>query len=147
MKKLLIVILLLLGFVAVNAQLYDKKIKSEDLGTWNKELSSEDKISISSYVTKQNIVHITQKQVADLPKYRYELVLVSNSVYKGNLVNTWIYGAKVFIDSTEVTREQSPDGFTAIIGTTPTVVYRYDTSIDTINIKITWKSSVYHRSK
>jgi hypothetical protein len=148
MKKLVFVMLLLFGFVAINAQSYEKKVKAEDFGTWDKEISPANKISISSYVTKQKILsNETKQMVTDLPKYRYELVLQSNSIYNGSLTKTWIYGARVFIDSLEVTRNQSPDGFTAIIGTTPTVVYRYDTSIDTINIKITWKSSVYYRDR
>jgi hypothetical protein len=152
MKKILIIAVLLFGFIALNAQDYVKKSKVEDLGTWDRETSQANKISISSYVTKQlNVMSINQttiqKQVNVLPKYRYELVLQSNSKYNGQAVKTWISGAKIFIDSLEITREQSPNGFAVIIGTTPTVVYRYDSDLDTINIKITWKSSLYYRDK
>ena len=91
------------------------------------EISPVNKISISSYVTKQKILsNETKQMVTDLPKYRYELVLQSNSIYNGNVTKTWIYGARVFIDSLEVTREQSPDGFSAIINTEPTIIFRYD---------------------
>lgn len=150
MKKILIIILLLFGFVAISAQ--SAKSKVEDFGTWDREVSAFNRISISSYVTKQeNLIyanqHIAQKSIIELPKYRYELVLVSGSIYNGQLTKTWLYGTKVFIDSVEVTREQSPDGFAVIIGTTPTVVYRYDSNLDTINIKITWKSSLYYRDR
>jgi len=151
MKKILIIVLLLFGFVALRAQSAGKN-KVEDFGTWDREISALNKISISSYVTKQeNLLSasqtVVQKQINDLPKYRYELVLQSNSIYNGQLTKTWLYGARVFIDSLEVTREQSPNGFAVIIGTTPTVIYRYDSNLDTINIKITWKSSLYYRDR
>jgi hypothetical protein len=142
MKKILIIILLLFGFVVLSAQSHSKS-KVEDLGTWDKEISEMNKISISSYITKQeNQIstnqNIVQKQINDLP---------SNSMYNGQLTKTWLSGARIFIDTLEVSREQSPYGFAAIINTTPTVVYRYDSNLDTINIKITWQSSLYYRNK
>jgi hypothetical protein len=150
MKKILIIVLLFLGFAAVSAQ--STKSKVEDFGTWDKEVSPMNKISISSYITKQeNLIYanqnVAQKNIVETPKYRYELVLTSGSIYNGQLTKTWLYGARVFIDTLEVTREQSPNGFAVIIGTTPTVVYRYDSNLDTINIKITWKSSLYYRDR
>jgi hypothetical protein len=147
MKKWWLLLLFSLICTALFGQSANKS-RVEDFGTWDKEISPANKISISSYVTKQIIpAYQSEKAITNSAKYRYELVLQSNSVYSGRLTKTWIYGAKVFIDSLEVTREQSPDGFTAIIGITPTVVYRYDTSLDTINIKISWKSSVYYRDR
>lgn len=124
----------------------------KDFGNFNHNVTLNDKIGISSYITKQKIMptpNFEQKEnsVVELPKYRYELVLQSNSIYAGDTTKTWIYGARVFIDTLEVTREQSPDGFTAIINIKPTTIFRYDSSLDTINIKITWKSSMYYRDK
>lgn len=135
----------------LTAQTYDKGIKVQDFGTFDRQLTPANKISISSYVNKQNILSYTnleqkQKTLKVLPKYRYELVLKSNSMFNGTLTKTWIYGARVFVDNQEVTREQFPDGFTAIIGTEPTVIYFYESSTDTINIKITWKNSIYFRN-
>ena len=127
--------MLLFAFLLIDAQTYDIKEKIADLGTWNKSLSAVNKISISSYITKQ-------KTVSNLPKYRYELILTSNSICNGELNKTWIYGAKVFINNCEVTREQFPNGFTAIIETNPTTVYWYESNVDGINIKITWQNSV-----
>jgi len=145
MKKWWLVILFLLASTALCAQSANK---SMDLGTWDKEISPANKISISSYVTKRKIsTFVDENAMVNSSKYRYELVLQSNSIYEGILAKTWIYGAKVFIDSLEVTRDQSPDGFIAIINVEPTIVYRYDSSLDTINIKITWKSSRYYRDK
>ena len=119
-----------------------------DSGKFDVEVAPLNKIGISSYVTKQkNPTYVDDKAITNSAKYRYELVMQSNSVYGGRLTKTWIYGARVFIDSLEVTREQSPEGFSAIIGITPTIIYRYDTSLDTINIKVSWKSSQYYRDR
>ena len=148
-RPLFFVILMFTSFLTLNAQSYSKKEMVKDFGKFDHEVTSNNKISISSYITKQIISanSVEQKQVLELPKYRYELVLKSNSIYNGDTTKTWIYGARVFIDTLEVTREQSPDGFTAIINTEPTTVFRYDSSLDTINIKITWKSSIYYRDR
>lgn len=138
------------SFLALNAQTYEKSMKIKDFGSWDKVVSPANKISISSYVTKRKILArgVGQSPIpAESPKYRYELVLKSNSIYNGSLTKTWIYGAKVFIDSLEVTRDQSPDGFTAIINIEPTIVYRYDSNLDTINIKISWKGSQYLQNR
>jgi hypothetical protein len=160
MKKfglLFLVILMFTSFLTLNAQSqsYSKKSKMVDLGTWsNKGIDNPvpDKISISSYVTKQEILtrannDIVQKTVSDLPKYRYELMLVSKSIKNNVHVQTWIQGVKVFIDSIEVTRDQFPNGFPSLINIEPTLVYWYETSRDTINIKISWESSKYFENK
>ena len=148
-RPLFFVILMFTSILALNAQSYSKKEINKDFGKFDREVTSNDKISISSFVTKQKVLANPneQKQVLELPKYRYELILQSNSTYNGKLTKTWIYGARVFIDTLEVTRGQSPDGFTAIINIEPTTIFRYDSSMDTINIKITWKSSLYYRDK
>lgn len=122
-------------------------MKFEDFGTWDKTISPVNKISISSYVVKRVLVYDDQKKASDSPKYRYELIVVSNSIYNNKPTKTWIYGTRVFIDDKEATISQSPDGFTAIINTEPTVIFRYESSLDTINIKITWKSSQYFRGR
>lgn len=150
MKKILFLVVFLFGFIALSAQSYDKKVMVEDFGKFERSVSASNKILITSYVTKQKILSTPEyaqreKTVTDIPKFRYELVLVSKSIYGGKLTKTWIYNAKVFIDSAEMTKQQFPDGFTAIIETTPTVIYWYETSLDTINVKITWKNSIYFR--
>ena len=140
----------LFGFLALSAQSYDKKVKVEDFGNFERNVSASNKILITSYVTKEKILSTPEyvqreKTVIEIPKYRYELVLVSKSMFGGKLTKTWIYNAKVFIGDAEMTKQQFPDGFTAIIETTPTVIYWYETSLDTINVKITWKNSIYFR--
>jgi hypothetical protein len=140
------------SFLNLNAQTYDKKITVNNLGEFNLSMSTvnSNKINISSYVTKQNILSYAnydkiQKTVTDLPKFRYELILISNSTYEKKVTKTWIYGARVFINNTEITHQQFPDGFTALIETKPTTIYWYETSDTKINIKITWASSNYFR--
>jgi hypothetical protein len=133
-----------------NAQSYDKKVTYEKYDEFDREITPVNKINITSYVTKQNILTYVnyeqiQKTVSELPKYRYELVLISKSLYNNKITKTWIYGAKVFIDGVEVTRQQFPNGFTAIIETEPTVIYWYETSSDKIDFKITWENSIYFR--
>jgi len=152
MKKLILLILLVFGFGIINAQTYNKKIKVADFGTWKKEISSTNIISISSFLTKEKITTFgdyeqKQRMVSNVPKNRFELYLKSNSLKNNESVNTLIYGARVFIDSVEVTHAQFPKGFTAIIKTEPTLVYWYETSLDSINIKISWESSNYSEYK
>ena len=159
MKKfrlLFLMILMFTSFLALNAQSqsYSKKSKMVDLGTWSNKNDTvvPDRISISSFVTKQEILtrannDIVQKTVSDLPKYKYELMLVSKSMKNNVHVKTWIQGVKVFIDSVEVTRDQFPNGFPSLINIEPTLVYWYETSRDTIDIKISWESSKYFENK
>lgn len=130
----------------LNAQSYDKKEMYKNYGKFNRVVTPTNKIAITSYITKQRILeHANYQQkvktVSESPKYRFELVLTSESKYDGKLTKTWIYNAKVFVDGVEVTRDQFPNGFTAIIETTPTIIYWYETSNDTVDIKITWESS------
>jgi hypothetical protein len=157
MKKLKFYLLLFSIFIPIShikAQSYGKKLEYDTLGTWSNKVNLVivNKISISSYITKQKILthanyDVTRKTVGNLPKYRYELILISKSKKNNILVNTWIYNAKVFINNIEVTRDQFPNGFTALINVKPTTIYRYETSSDTINIKVTWESSNYFKNK
>ena len=150
-------LLLLFGFVGIFAQTYDTTKVRTSMGTWKQETSYSklndgdvppSRIIISSYITKQKILthadfEQKQKTVSVLPKYRYELILVSRSRYNNKNVKTWIFNAKVYINDVEVTREQFPDGFSAIVDTSPTLIYWYETSDESISFKINWKSSEY----
>ena len=140
--------MILFFIIIAKCQTYDPKEIVANYGTWTRELSATNKISISSYVTRQRILTYAnfeqkQKTVSDLPKYRYELVLQSGSLYESRIVKTWLYGAKVYINNMEITREQFPRGFTVLIETTPTVVYWYESSFNTVDMKIVWGNSMY----
>ena len=142
--------------IKVNAQSYEKKVEYNKIGSWNwdsiysKSVNKNysNNIIISSYVSKQRILSydkddIRARTVSNLPKYRYELILVSKSTRNNIPSKMQIYGARVFINGIEVTREQFPDGFTVVINTMPTPVYWYETSDEKIDIKISWESSNY----
>jgi len=150
MKRLIFIIIILFSFLTVNAQTYDKKIVVDNLGEFTRQpsLVNNNKIIVSSYVTKEKILTYVnykqiQKTVSELPKFRYELVLVSNSVYNNKITKTWLYGARIFINDAEITHQQFPNGFTALIEIKPTIIYWFETSDTKINIKITWESSIY----
>jgi|JFJP01.1.fsa_nt_gi hypothetical protein len=151
-KGIFLIFLLFISFiVGAQSQTYDKSITVNELGTFDRSFSQGNKIEISSYITRQEILtYVNYEQikrtVTELPKYRYELILVSKSKYNGDSVKTWIYGARVFIDSVEVTFQQFPDGFTAIIETEPSAIYWYETSKETLDIKITWNNSIYAKN-
>ena len=134
---------------STEAQSYGKKKIYVDYGTWRHDISNETNVSISSYVTKQTILthrdfKQKQKTLSELPKYRYELILISKSTYYNKTVKTWISNARVFIDNVEVTNEQFPNGFTAVIDVTPTVIYWYETSMESIKVTIKWENCVYN---
>jgi len=145
-------IISLLISLTIDAQTYGVKQIIADYGTFKREISTTNEINISSYVTKQNILTYDdyeqkQKTVSDLPKYRYELILTSNSTYNNILTKTWIYNARIFINNIEITNQQFPNRFTAIIETKPTVIYWFETSLDDVNIEITWENSMYYKKK
>jgi len=126
----IIIILFLIFCMKISAQSYGKKEIFVNYGSWGSsyEKSNIQYISISSYVTKQKILTCKDfkrklKIVSKLPKYRYELVLTSGSFYNNKFIKTCIYGTKIYIDNVEMTNEQFPNGFTAIIGIKPTTIY------------------------
>ncbi len=144
MKKFILTIILLLIFQLSSAQTYDKKIYINN-GTWEQKITNTTIVTINSIIVKQKILTHTnyeqkQKTVADLPKFRYEIYLTSTSKQNNKLTNIFIYNAQVFINDIEITREQFPNGFTAIVEIEPTLIYWYETSDENLNIKIIWKS-------
>ncbi len=152
MKRKYVILTTLMFFIALvsSGQSFSKKEKFRDFGSLNVLDAGNSKIIIESYVTRQNILtHSNYEQkiktVSELPKYKYELILISKSFYNGISIKTWIFGAKVFINDIEVTREQFPEGFSVIIETEPTIIYWYETNADSVNFKISWQSSDYYK--
>ena len=138
--KLSLIIIFFFIFFQINVFAQVKNMY-KNLGSWN---NSE--ISIISYITKEKILSNNQKGITELPKFKYEVVFVSKSKHKNKIYKTWIYNAKVFINDVEVSIEQYPTGFTTIINTIPTIIYRYETDNDSINFRVTWKYSRILRS-
>lgn len=130
----------------------------QDFGTWSIDDGYGNKIAIKAYATVEIISEFTeateyvnnQSHIYEVEKQRYELHLVSKSVYQGNLTSTWIYGARVFIDfndgvgKREMTAEQFPDGFVLSISTTPTLVYWYEIEpVFGLGMYVSWDNAVY----
>lgn len=160
MKKITLGLLFILFSITLNAQSIDNKRIYEDYGTWSIDVEN-NKVSISAYVTIQENtkgidpyalkLEMHSKNKREIEKieeyetfYRYELYLKSNSIYNGDTTNTWIYGARVFIDGVEVTKEKFPDGFMISIKSKPTLIYWYETKKDEdIDFYVKWESAVY----
>jgi hypothetical protein len=150
MKKNIGILLFIFVIISLNAQVYSKKLVYKNYGTFNYEISLDTKIVISSFVTRQDILthpdyNDAQKNVTTIPKYRYELILISNSIYNKKITKTWIYGAKIFVDGKEISDERFPSGFTAIIEIQPTTIYWFETNKENVDITITWESSTYYK--
>lgn len=150
LRTLLFAILFLFSGVCVKSQTYDAKVVYAELGTWNFKIPNTyyDMLGITMYVTRQDIIsrpdkEQMEKMVSDVPTFRYELVLVSNTKINGVLTKTWIFNTKVYINQREMTSEQFPTGFSMLIDTVPTVVYWYETNNNILSFRITWGSSKY----
>lgn len=147
MKKLLFILLFIIIIFNSHSQEYGKKIIYNDFGTWSLDLDSNKKILIDAFVTRQDITSVENGEMKKntiliLPKYRYELILISRSTINNIRTSTWLYGTRVFINGVEVTREQFPNGFTASIGVNSTLVYWYETISRDIEFKIIWNKTI-----
>jgi hypothetical protein len=160
MKRILLGIFFLLFSILLNAQSIGNKEIHRNYGTWSIDVEN-NKVSISAFVTVQeNIEGIdpytlklemhkkNKKEIKEIEEYktvyRYELYLKSNSIYNGDTTSTWIYGARVFINGVEVTKEKFPNGFMISIEPKPTLIYWYETKREeNINFYVKWESAVY----
>jgi hypothetical protein len=111
----------------------------QDLGTFTHQYGPDTKIHLNFYVLKNLNTN------GNYPMYRYEytLVGVSSSQNVGVLTSTWLYQARIYVNGNEVSYPQSPNGFTAYIRTTQTVLYHWYTSDEYINYTIKWGDSAY----
>jgi hypothetical protein len=161
MKKIFLGFLLLLFSITLNAQNSNGKRIYENYGTWSVDGENNNKVSISAFVTVEEIIKKidpyelklemqtkNKREIKEIEEFetifRYELYLKSNSIYKGDTTNTWIYGARVFINGKEFTKEKFPDGFMISIEQKPTLIYWYETtSKEKIDFHVEWESAVY----
>jgi hypothetical protein len=138
MKKIFSLIILILLTLNLFTQTQSKS-QYKDFGTV--EISNENNniISIKASTTVETFIDEN-----DANYYRYELILESKSYYNGTKTSTWLYNTKIFINTTEVTKNQFPDGFLILINIKPTTVYWYETyETDGIEFNITWEKSIY----
>lgn len=127
----------------------------QDFGTWMIEDGQGNKVAIQAYATVELITQYPTNSYVkqSLEPYqiqRYELYLVSKSIYLGKSTNTWIYGSRVYIDfnnglgKIEMTAEQFPDGFILSINTEPTLVYWYEIEpVLGLGMYVSWDNAVY----
>ena len=156
--RIIVVLILLSMALFLNGQnLVGNQKVHQDFGTWTIDDGQGNTVGINGYCTIElikyypTIVNKYEKQtLVPYQIQRYELYLVSKSVYRGNATNTWIYGARVFIDvgdgdgKGEMTAEQFPDGFILSINTEPTLVYWYEIEpIEGLGMYISWNNAIY----
>lgn len=160
MKKIIFGLIFVLFSTTLNAQSVGSREIYENYGTWSIDVENNE-VSISAFVTIQkNIESIdpyalklemhtkNKREIKEIEEYktiyRYELYLKSNSTYNGDTTSTWIYGARVFINGVEVTKEKFPDGFMISIAPKPTLIYWYETKRDeSVDFYVKWESAVY----
>lgn len=160
MKKIIFGLVFVLFSFFVSAQSQSTKHMYENFGTWKLKVD-QNELSISAFVTVQEkneemdryelkleMQSKNRKQQKEIEEnrttYKYEVYLKSNSIFKGDTVSTWIYGAKVFIDGFEITKEKFPEGFMMLIEKKPTLIYWYETaSPEKLNFNVEWESAVY----
>jgi len=112
------------------------------LDDWVKELNEDSKILIKSFVTIEKInneLESKTNEIKNLPKYRYEIFMFSQSKLNGNLNKLWIINGKIIINDEIITKRQFPNGFTFIINTKPTLIYWHESDYDDINIQVVWE--------
>lgn len=147
MKKFIFIILMLFTFPLFSG---DSTIKDNDvsyytndpnvyqnLGVFRYNFTEDTYLEIEAYVTKQ----INYNRNYANYEYLYNLVMVSNSNNMGQLTSTWLYNTRVYINGDEVSAYNSPNGFTALIRTTPTVVYHWYTNQFNISYGVNWENS------
>ena len=124
-----------------------------DFGTWTLDVDHGTKIGIHAFITRDIRKEYPknaydQKSAEPYEVHRYELYLESKSTHANREVNTWIYGARVFIEVNgirkEMTADQFPDGFILSVTTKPMMVYWYETvPVENLGIYINWENAVY----
>lgn len=128
---------------------YNTKIKFEvvggekiyrDLGTYRHNFYDGTYIMVSAYILKK------LNTTGHYPKFKYEyrLVAISKSHNGSRIAETWLYNNRIFLNGIEITRNQFPNGMTTFIDTTPTNIYSWFTSDESIgNLEMRWENSVY----
>ena len=150
LNMLILLLICALPTPKMSAQSLGSKEIYASYGTLTYKINEIDCVGISTHITRQNILtpknfNLTQKTVSILPKYRYELVVVSETKINNIPTKTWMSNIRIYINNVEITRDQFLNGFMAIIETKPTTIYKYDTHLDTLDIKFTWDSLNYYK--
>ena len=134
---------LYLGIFAFG-QTYGEKRLFKNFDRWIIE-SNGHELSMRAFITVQDILTIDNIEIKTntlliLPKYRYEIYLLSTSTYNGKDSKIHLQSTRIFIDGVEVTRRQFPNGFNFLLSYKPTLIYWYETNKELIDLKITWSN-------
>jgi hypothetical protein len=116
-----------------------------DLGTAKKVISDSEILEVNAKIYRKKITSRSQKSFRDFKSdelYRFSIVCVSNSTYRGQLTSTWVFGLWVRVNNVAITQPLYPDGKDVLIYTTPTVVHFIETDEFDPLIKMGWKKSV-----
>jgi len=111
----------------------------QHLGVFNYNFSTNTNVGLSSYVTKH---HNVNKSYGGY-RYVFYLKMISNSHNAGYLTSAWLYGTRVYVNGSEISFQQSPNGFTTYIKTTETIVYSWYTNDENMNYSVKWADAVY----
>lgn len=146
-RYLLTMFLLIFGLIVlkdstaqITKQAPQQTFVYRDLGTYKVNYNDGSSIAIHGYITKGKNNDYYNHQY----KNKFVLVAESKSVYGGYYTETWLYGTRVFLNGEEVTVQQYPQGMTAYIKTSPTVIFTWYTNDNDVGkYLMTWEGSAY----
>ena len=161
MKKIIFVLAVMLFSMGLYAQnsAYTKEIY-KDYGTFKLETNDGHVVSLGAFATieeEENVVREIDMNIGSKreikknlqmpPKteieYRYELYLVSKSIYEGDTTNTWVKGLRIYVDGEDVLGKQFPEGMTISIGVEPTLIYTHHCETMFCEFEVTWERAIY----
>jgi hypothetical protein len=121
-------------------ELSDQGYMYRSLGTYALRMQDGSLISVDAYIWRRP----NNSGIYVQYKYEYVLTAVSRSVHKNQLTRTWLYGSRVFLDNSELTYNQHPNGFTVYVDLNATAIYNWYTNDENIGkFYFTWVSSAY----
>jgi hypothetical protein len=95
-------------------------------------------IRFNSYVTKESIVD-------PVYKYKYEIIVVSNSSSNGQQKNLYMTNINVFANNMSISGQQYPTGFWAIIPPNQEfVLYWYKTNEEQVHFSYNWSNIQFY---
>lgn len=81
----------------------------------------------------------------EITYYVYRVYLESRSLFHGDSTGTWVYGARVFVNGYEESKDLYPDGFMVFVGVEPSRIFKFEAKEKPENIKfeVEWKEAAY----
>lgn len=124
----------------LNTELSDQEFIYRTLGTYTLQMQDGSLVSVEAYILRR----ANNSGIYTQYKYEYVLTAVSRSVHNGQLTKTWLYNTRVYLDKSELTLSQYPNGVTIYVNTSPTPIYNWYTSEENIGqFFFKWAASAY----